>query len=185
MRVLLAACAILAAAVLPARAYHHHGHHKQMHKHYAHKHHHLKRWASHYRHRHFSKRVRVAKQIGGDLGRDNVGADCMGTARRQGGPCGCFAEHNFFETTSRLWHGWNLWLADEWRRAFPIVEPAAGTAAVWPGRHVAKVVAVDKARIKVHDSWAIHWVSRQGLVFVQPPTGRRPDLVRYASAAPL
>lgn len=184
MRVLLTACAILAAAVLPARASYHHLHHK----HYVHKHHHYHhhRWSHHVKKhwRRVVKRHRNRAPLQGDLRRDAVAADCMGTARRQGGPCGCFAEHNFFETTARLWRGWNLWLADEWRRAFPVVEAAAGTAAVWPGRHVAKVLAVDGGRVKVHDSWAIHWVSRRGLVFVQPP-GKKLDLVRYASATPL
>ncbi len=61
-------------------------------------------------------------------------------ARRQGGPCGCVAEGIIFRRYDHVLNGVNLWLADAWL-GFPQAAPAAGTAAVWPGRHVEAVVA--------------------------------------------
>jgi hypothetical protein len=100
-----------------------------------------------------------------------------------GGPCGCWAAHHLLGIDAHVWRGINLWLANDWLR-FPHVEPAPGTAAVWPHRHVAPVVAVANGRVQVHDSWATHWVSTRKLTFVQPPTKqtKRPELVRYAAA---
>jgi hypothetical protein len=93
-------------------------------------------------------------------------------AARQGGPCGCHAEEYFFgrsdhqiEVGGRMV---NLWIADTWRHVFAHVPPAPGTAAVWPGRHVAPVIAVSARTVTVKDSWATHEVSKVGLVFVDP-----------------
>lgn len=86
-------------------------------------------------------------------------------AARQGGPCGCWAAHHF--GLPRMFRRLNLWLANQWL-AFPHVAPAPGTAAVWPGRHVAPVVAVDGDKVEVNDSWGQHWVRKRGLVFVRP-----------------
>lgn len=84
-------------------------------------------------------------------------------ARSKGGPCGCFASEILFGHSIR-----DLWLADNWLR-FPHVAPGAGTAAVWPGRHVAPVVAANgDGTVTVHDSWATHRVRAAGLVFVRP-----------------
>lgn len=143
---------------------------------------HLKRYHASWKHRPQYKNDRIASTSG--QVRDSVQHDCMVWARSEGGPCGCFAQHLAFGNTLRLFRGWNLWLADTWRQVFPRVEAAVGTFAVWPGRHVAKVVGVDARRVLVHDSWATHWVSRSGLVFVMPPEIERKELVRY-SAVPL
>jgi hypothetical protein len=90
-------------------------------------------------------------------------------AARMGGPCGCWAEEHFFGRSDHVLNGMNLWLADEWRRVFPHVRPAAGTAAIWPGRHVAPVVAYNGgSTVTVADSWGTHDVSIRGLVFVDP-----------------
>jgi hypothetical protein len=91
-------------------------------------------------------------------------------AARQGGPCGCWAETYFYGRTDHVLDGWNPWRADEWAHHLRHVAAAAGTAAVWPGRHVAPVVAVDygRRRVTVADSWGTHEVGMAGLVFVQP-----------------
>jgi len=84
-------------------------------------------------------------------------------ARSMGGPCGCFASELLFGHSVR-----NLWLANNWLK-FPRTPPAPGVAAVWPGRHVAVVTAVNHdGTVTVHDSWATHPVRMAGLVFVQP-----------------
>jgi len=107
------------------------------------------------------------------------------TAAAMGGPCGCWAAYTLLGRLDHVWRGINLWLANDWLR-FPHVEPAAGTAAVWPGRHVAPVVAVNRdGTVTIRDSWATHRVRMAGLVFVQPPTERRRDLIRWASPVPL
>src|ERR1700733_1677038 len=66
-----------------------------------------------------------------------LSASCR-IARALGGPCGCFASEYFFGRSVR-----ELWLANAWL-AFPRVAPAAGTAAVWPNRHVAAVIAAHR-----------------------------------------
>jgi len=61
-----------------------------------------------------------------------------------------------------------LWLANNWLR-FPRTSPAAGTATVWPGRHVAPVIANNgDGTITVADSWATHRVRIAHLIFVDP-----------------
>ena len=101
-------------------------------------------------------------------------------AARQGGPCGCWAEAYFFGRTDHVirigGRPVNLWLADTWRHVFPRVAPAAQTAAVWPGRHVAPVVATASGKVMVHDSWGDHWVRTAGLVFVDPRARNVADL---------
>jgi len=110
--------------------------------------------------------------------RSRLSAACR-IAASLGGPCGCFASDYFFGHSLR-----ELWLANAWL-AFPHVEPAPGTAAVWPDRHVAPVIAVNgDGTVTVRDSWAVHRVRVAGLVFVDPRGGlslvrpRRP----YANA---
>jgi hypothetical protein len=85
------------------------------------------------------------------------------TASSLGGPCGCWASEYFFGHSVR-----DLWLANAWLK-FPHTAPRAGVAAVWPGRHVAPVVANNgDGTITVADSWATHRVRVAGLVFVDP-----------------
>ena len=97
-------------------------------------------------------------------------SDACRQAAREGGPCGCWAETYFYGRTDHVLNGWNPWRADEWAHHLPHVAAAACTAAVYPGRHVVPVVAVDYARKKVTvaDSWGTHEASMVGLVFVQP-----------------
>jgi len=98
----------------------------------------------------------------------NLSRQCR-IAAGEGGPCGCWAAEHF--GLPRMLGHLNLWLANAWL-AFPHVEAAPGTAAVWPGRHVAPVLAVAADKVMVADSWATHWVKRRGLVFVRPGKGR-------------
>ena len=102
----------------------------------------------------------------------NLDSACR-SAAHQGGPCGCWAQEHFFGSSARLYGGHNLWLAGEWRRVFPHVAAAAGTAAVWPnGHHVAPVVAVNgNGTVTVADSWGTHAVRMAGLTFVNPHGG--------------
>jgi hypothetical protein len=80
-----------------------------------------------------------------------------------GGPCGCYASEVVFGHSVR-----NLWLADAWLK-FPRTSPHAGAVAVWPGRHVARVLAANHdGTVTVDDSWATHRVRMAGLVFVDP-----------------
>ena len=89
-----------------------------------------------------------------------------------------------------VWRGINLWLADDWLR-FPRTTPAPGTAAVWPHRHVAPVIAVHNDRtgrpvaITTRETWGVRRVSLAGLVIVQPPSQRRRELIRWPSVVPL
>jgi hypothetical protein len=107
------------------------------------------------------------------------------TAASMGGPCGCWAAYTLLGRLDHVWRGINLWLANDWLR-FPHVAAAPGTAAVWPGRHVAPVVGVNgDGTVTVRDSWATHKVRMAGLVFVQPPSERRRDLIRWTSPVPL
>jgi hypothetical protein len=152
MRAFLAALILCIGAVMPARAY----------------------WVSdlqgarmHVRHHIAGMRVRnpatgpvVAMPFRGALS-----AACR-IAASLGGPCGCFASEYFFGHSVR-----ELWLANAWL-SFPHVEPAPGTAAVWPNRHVAPVIAANgDGTVTVRDSWAVHRVRVAGLVFVDPRGG--------------
>lgn len=88
------------------------------------------------------------------------------SAAAQGGPCGCFTSEYF--GLPRAYHGLNLWLANDWLH-FPHVAPAAGTAAVWPGRHVAPVVGVNEdGTVTISDNIGTRRVRASGLVFVSP-----------------
>ena len=111
------------------------------------------------------------------------------TAAAMGGPCGCWAEFVLLGRLDHVWHGINWWLANDWLR-LPRTAPAAGTAAVWPGRHVAPVIAVHNDKtgraiaITTRESWGMRRVSLSGLVIVQPPgLYRRGPLVRYSSGS--
>lgn len=122
-----------------------------------------KRHMHHVHHRHLSHHVRVYTAL-----RASLPAPCR-VAASMGGPCGCWAAYVLLGRLEHVWRGINLWLADDWLR-FPRVSPAPGTAAVWPHRHVAPVVAVNgDGTVTVRDSWATHRVRTAGLIFVQPP----------------
>ena len=113
-----------------------------------------------------------------DVKRAVLSAVCR-IALALGGPCGCFASEYFFGHSVR-----ELWLANAWL-SFPHVAPAAGTAAVWPNRHVAPVIAANgDGTVTVRDSWALHRVRVGGLVFVNPRGGlpRIRPRRRYANA---
>jgi len=70
-------------------------------------------------------------------------------------------------TSAHVYHGINVWLANGWL-AFRHVAPAPGMAAVWPGRHVAPIVAVDGNTVTVADYFGTRTVRMAGLVFVDP-----------------
>lgn len=154
--------------ILPANArsyYRHHGHHV------------THKYAKHlaWRHyRHVNRRVTY---------RGNLPAPCR-VAASMGGPCGCWAAYVLLGRLDHVWRGVNLWLANDWLR-FPHVAAAPGTAAVWPHRHVAPVVAVKGNTVIVRDSWAVHPVRMAGLVFVQPPVNSNRRTYKVAQAWPL
>jgi hypothetical protein len=103
-----------------------------------------------------------------------------------GGPCGCCAAATLLGVLDHVWHGVNLWLANDWLK-FPRVPPEQATAVVWPGRHVAAVVpgTYRNGTIVVRDSWAVHRVHTAGLVFVQSPPRHRKAGYSYVGAVPL
>jgi hypothetical protein len=130
------------------------------------RHHHYR----HYAHQHVYRTNSMVRGLGYGLAHmlGSLSEPCR-QAARMGGPCGCHAEEYFFHRSEHVVNGINLWLADEWRHAFRHVQCAAGTAAVWPGRHVAPVVSCDGGgRMTVADSWGTHEASIRGVVFVQP-----------------
>lgn len=89
-------------------------------------------------------------------------------AARLGGPCGCHTAETLLGTSAHVYHGINVWLANGWL-AFQRVAPAPGTAAVWPGRHVAPVVAVNgDGTVTVEDYFGTRTVRMAGLIFVDP-----------------
>ena len=89
-----------------------------------------------------------------------LSAPCA-TARRLGGPCGCFASELLFGHSVR-----GLWLAATWF-AFPRTTPKAG-AVIVRQHHVVVIEAVHGNRATVHDSWGIHEVSLAGKTIVDP-----------------
>jgi Ni/Co efflux regulator RcnB len=188
-RIVIAALAASSLLALSANAearthlHYRHGHHLT--------HHHFGRYlaARHFRHHHrhhyvqHYRRHRDAVHVGG-----GDKPSCFWEARRQGGPCGCWAAWNLLGRVEHVWHGVNLWLANDWLK-FPRSEPAPGTAAVWPHRHVAPVVAVNHdGTVTVKDSWKTHKVRTAGLIFVQPPAvgvRLRQPLIKWMSGTPL
>ena len=107
------------------------------------------------------QKVRVANPVTGGPHR-GLSRECR-IASSLGGPCGCWASEYFFGHSVR-----DLWLAKAWLK-FPHTAPQAGVVAVWPGRHVAPVVANNgDGTVTVADSWATHRVRVAGLVFVDP-----------------
>ncbi len=148
---------------------------------------HLRRHYRHYAARHYA--YRRHRRVFSSRG--TLPAPCR-VAASMGGPCGCWAAYTLLGRLDHVWHGVNLWLADDWLR-FPRAAPAPGTAVVWPHRHVAPVVQVHNDRtgkavaVTTRESWGLRRVSLAGLVVVQPP-GKSPSratLVRYPSGVPL
>jgi hypothetical protein len=125
------------------------------------------RMRHHYRHivHHWSHHVRHVVAVD----RSSLPGPCR-VAASEGGPCGCWAAYTLLGVLDHVWHHVNVWLANDWLK-FPHVAAAPGTAAVWPGRHVAPVIAVhNDGTVTVKDSWNFHHrVRMAGLVFVQPP----------------
>jgi hypothetical protein len=126
-----------------------------------------------YRRRHFARRHHHRDAI--HVGRRSLPGPCY-TAAAMGGPCGCWAAYILLGRLDHVWHGINLWLANDWLR-FPHVaasEARPGMAVVWPGRHVAPIGSNPRnGMIVVRDSWATHNVRLAGLVVVDP-RGLRP-----------
>ena len=186
MRALLAATIFCLLFILPAQAKqrhsgYNHGYHHQFGRYLAHRHwrHLNRRYARRLKHfdRPMVRHAAVARTSGAALP-----APCR-VAASMGGPCGCWAGYILLGRLDHVWRGINLWLANDWLR-FPHVAAAPGTAAVWPHRHVAPVLAVhNDGTVTVRDSWAVHRVRVAGLVFVQPPSQRRRDGVRLTSGS--
>jgi hypothetical protein len=154
--------------------YHHHYSHYLVRRHASYVH--IRRhWSRHVRH------YRSRRSAG-------LPGPCQ-VAASMGGPCGCWAEYVLLGRLDHVWRGINMWLANDWLR-FPRAEPSPGTAVVWPGRHVAPVVAVHNDRtgravaVTTRESWGTRRVSLSGLVTVQPlGLYRRAPLVRYSSGS--
>lgn len=100
-------------------------------------------------------------------GYGNLSGPCQ-IAARMGGPCGCIAESLLLGRTEHVLNGVNMWLASAWL-AFAHVPAGPGTAAVMRGHVVAVVADNGNGTVRVHDSWAIHDVSKRRIIaFVDP-----------------
>ena len=173
---------VIATSSADARSRYRHRHYDVSHHHFAH---YLARRHASYIHvrRHWSRHVRHYRpqQVSGLPGPCQVAAS-------MGGPCGCWAEYVLLGRLDHVLSGINMWLANDWLR-FPRAEASPGTAVVWPGRHVAPVVAVHNDRtgravaVTTRESWGLRRVSLAGLVIVQPPGRRHPPLIRYTSGS--
>ena len=159
---------------LPAEASHRHRHGCQ----YAHQHSYGRYLAlRHYRHMHrrFAHRLKHfdrPKNHVASRTRETLPGPCH-TAAAMGGPCGCWAAWTLLGRLDQVWHGINLWAANDWLR-FPHVAAAPGTAVVWPNRHVAPVLRVHNDRtgrpieVTTRESWGQRRVRLTGLVVVDP-----------------
>ena len=101
-------------------------------------------------------------------------------AASMGGPCGCVAAEKLLGTSAHVVNGVNVWLANGWL-AFPRTSPAPGTAAVWPGRHVEAVVAVNgDGTVTTDGPYGTRRVRIGSVVFVDPHGAAR---TRYAAVS--
>lgn len=174
---LLAIVSIPVKAEARQRGYHHVSHHYGRYLAHRHWRHLNRRYAHRIKHFHRTK-THIAYRT-----RETLPGPCH-TAAAMGGPCGCWTAWNLLGRLDHVWKGVNLWLADDWARAFRRVDPAPGTAAVWPHRHVAPVVAVNRdGTVTVRDYWATRRVQTAGLIFVDPLPRRR--TYQVAGAWPL
>lgn len=103
-----------------------------------------------------------------------LSAPCA-TARRLGGPCGCFASELLFGHSVR-----GLWLAANWFQ-FPRTAPKPG-AVIVRQHHVVVITAVHGNRATVHDSWGIHEVSLAGKTIVDPHGSLRDSAPAFREA---
>jgi hypothetical protein len=182
----------LAVLATPSQARHRHHHYYSGHygrylaQHY--RNHERRRYAWRHRHRHYDNTPPVAHR--------GLSRPCQ-IARSMGGPCGCVAEEIIFGRSDHVLNGFNLWLANEWLR-FPRALPRAGTAAVWPGRHVEAVVAVNgNGSVTTNGPYGLRRVSLSRVVIVDPRAHhkfssfkaveavRRPRTYQWAGAVPL
>lgn len=184
MRYFLAALAIAGAIALgatpaSARGYHrHHLTHKYAQYLSARHFHRFHRHWRHYARRHYRGASHSALP------------DPCRVAASMGGPCGCWAAYVLLDRLDHVWHGINLWLANDWLR-FPHVAPEVATAFVWPNRHVAPAVpgTYHNGTVVVRDSWRVHRIRVAGLVPVDPlrvfaPRSPR-RLIAWPSSVPL
>jgi hypothetical protein len=86
-------------------------------------------------------------------------------ARSLGGPCGCVASEHIFGHSVR-----ELWKASSWYR-FPRTSPHPGAAALWGGRHVEAVVAVNGGTVTTDGPYGLRHTPIGRLVFVDPRSG--------------
>jgi hypothetical protein len=126
---------------------------------------------SHYHHysHHYSNRHYTSSRHHHYAYNSSLSAACQ-EAAREGGPCGCWTEEHLLGTSAHILNGWNPWLAKEWKRVFPHVQAAAGTAAVFGNYHVAPVIGVsaDRSKVTIEDNFGTYQISTSGLVFVDP-----------------
>lgn len=174
MKHLATVIAILCSLIISSTAFaKHHVHYRYSHhfgRYLAHRHfvHHHYAHLRHFRHRDV-RRFAIHRA-------ERLPSPCR-TAASMGGPCGCWTD-NVLEvsgTLAHVWRGINLWLANDWLR-FPHVPAEQATAAVWPGRHVAPIVAGSyrDGSVIVRDYWGTHRVRTAGLIFVDPHAGKLP-----------
>lgn len=182
-RTFLSALVILICSV-PAQAKGYYHYKRHLTHHYSHyltqRHFRYNRLVQYHRRRHYIHRYAQTSS------RSSLPGPCR-VAASMGGPCGCWAAYILLGRLDHVWHGINLWLANDWLR-FPKVPPEQATAVVWPGRHVAPIVpgTYQKGSVVVRDSWATHRVRTAGLVFVSPyPSQRRRGTYKVAGAWPL
>jgi hypothetical protein len=189
MRVLLLSATIIFSMTLPTQAksyYHrHYTHYQKQHSSYGrylarrHWQHLNRRWAHRIR-QHYSRTHIVSRN------RETLPGPCH-TAAAMGGPCGCWTAHVLLDRVDHVWHGINLWLANDWLK-FPHVPPEQATAVVWPGRHVAPIVpgSYSNGTVTVRDYWGTHRTRTAGLVFVRsPPRHRELQTYEVAESWPL
>jgi hypothetical protein len=87
-------------------------------------------------------------------------------AAAQGGPCGCVVANML--GLPRDYKDLNLWLADDWQHAGPRTVPHLGAVAIWPGRHVELVSAVNPdGSISTRGSVGFSHIDPSHLVFIE------------------
>jgi hypothetical protein len=156
----------------------------QGYRYHRHCHHHYGRYLAH---RHYAHVSRHWHRVHHDVVSRSDRPGCFYTAAAMGGPCGCYAASLLLHIEAHVWHGINLWLAQDWADKFPHVPVAEATAFVWPHRHVAAAVpgSYREGTVVVRDSWATHRVRVAGLIPVDPLRSRSRSTYRFEGAVPL